>query len=325
MDIKILAICDTNWQYAKKLMEAFCEKKHHGFQIHVFSNVRELKIFTQRNKLEILLIAGSMMSEEIQCMDIGKIILLTDGEIYEMFSDYESIYKYQSAEKILKEVLCCYAEYAKPMTGMYFGKKEFEVYGIYSPIGRCGKSTLARIVANKIGQKKRTLLLDLQSYAACLEQLGDEELWDLSDIIYFLRQGKKTFLYKLGSIVQSKGNYDFILPMKRPADLRGVTLAEWMELIDKLGAESDYQTIVLDFGNDIMELSALLDRCDKIYTPILLDEDSKRKIRNFEMVLKYENSEKVLKCIEKVNLPGEVGSIHWNKILEEWAERNVMS
>ena len=53
MDLKILAICDTNWQYAKKLMEAFCEKKHHGFQIHVFSNVKELKLFTQKNQLEI--------------------------------------------------------------------------------------------------------------------------------------------------------------------------------------------------------------------------------------------------------------------------------
>ena len=60
-------------------MEVFCEKKTHGFQIHVFSNVAELAIFAHKNELEILLIAGSLMSEEIQRMNIGKIILLTDG------------------------------------------------------------------------------------------------------------------------------------------------------------------------------------------------------------------------------------------------------
>jgi hypothetical protein len=305
-------------------MKVFCEKRSHGFQVHVFSNVAELVSFTHRNQLEILLIAGSLMSEEIQHMNIGKIILLTDGEVYEAFSDYENIYKYQSAEKILKELLCCYAEYARPTTGMHFGKKEFEIHGVYSPIGRCGKSTLARILAEKIGQKKRTLLLDLQSYSACLEQLGDEEFWDLADMIYFLRQGKKPFLYKLGSIVQSRETYDYIYPMKKPTDIRSVTLTEWMELMDKFATESDYQVLVLDFGNDIQGMSEMLKRCDRIYTPVLSDEDSRRKIRNFEMILKDENSEKVLQYMEKINLPAGVLQMNWKPFLEEWAERNVM-
>ena len=323
MDLKILAICDVEALYAKRLMEVFCEKKTHGFHIHVFSNVEELAIFAHKNELEILLIAGSLMSEEIQRMNIGKIILLTDGEVYEDFSDYENIYKYQSAEKILKEILYCYAEYARPTTGNYFWKKEFEIHGVYSPIGRCGKSVLARTLAEKMGQEKRTLLLDLQSYSAYLEQLGDEEFWDLADMIYFLRQGKKTFLYKLGSIVQNRGTYDYIFPMKTPADIRSVTLAEWMELLDKFAAESDYQVLVLDFGNDIQGLFDLLGRCDHVYTPVLSDEDSKRKMRNFEMILKDENSEKVLRCMEKINLPTGGLQVNWKLFLEEWAERKV--
>lgn len=324
MDLKILAICDVEALYAKRLMEVFCEKKTHGFQIHVFSNVAELAIFAHKNELEILLIAGSLMSEEIQRMNIGKILLLTDGEVYEDFSDYENIYKYQSAEKILKEILYCYAEYARPTTGNYFWKKEFEIHGVYSPIGRCGKSVLARTLAEKMGQEKRTLLLDLQSYSAYLEQLGDEEFWDLADMIYFLRQGKKTFLYKLGSVVKSREDYDYILPMKTPADIRSVTLAEWTELLEKLSAESDYQIIILDFGNDVCGLYGLLNQCTKIYTPMLLDEDSKRKIRNFETVLRDENFEKVIESMEKIVLPTGVDTIGVNRFIEEWTERNVL-
>ena len=111
MDVKILAICDREKQYALKLMEAFCGKKQFGFQVHVFSEVEHLEQFSQKTGIEILLIAGSYMSEKISQMNIGKILLLSDGEIYDEFSDYESIYKYQSAEHIMKEILCHYGQF----------------------------------------------------------------------------------------------------------------------------------------------------------------------------------------------------------------------
>lgn len=323
MDVKVLAICDVEKQYAIKLMEAFCEKKTLGFQIHAFSELVELEQFAAHHQVEILLISGRLMSEKFHYFNIGKILLLSDGEIYEEFADYESIYKYQSADHILKEILCYYAEYAKPVAGIYQGKKEFEVYGVYSPIGRCGKSVLARVLAGFFGKRKKTLLLDLQSFSALPEQLGEEELWDLTDIIYFLRQGKKTFLYKLGSIVRSQGIYDYILPMKTPADLRSVTLAEWTELLEKLATDSDYQVIILDFGTEVCGLFGLLSQCTKVYTPVLLDEDSKRKIRNFEMILKNENFERVLSSMEKIILPDGVTQRNVKGFMEEWTERNV--
>ena len=325
MDVKVLAICDEEKQYALKLMEAFSDRKNLGFQIHAFSVVEELEQFAARTPVEILLISGRLMSERFHEFHIGKIILLSDGEIYEEFSDYESIYKYQSAEHILKEILCYYAEYAKPVTGMFHGKKEFEVYGVYSPIGRCGKSALAKTLAEKFGKRNKTLLLDLQSYSAYLEQLGEEELWDLADIIYFLRQGKKTFLYKLGSIVRNQGSYDCILPMKTPGDLRSVTLAEWTELLEKLATDSDYQTIVLDIGKEISGLFGLLGQCTKVYVPAFLDEDSKRKMRNFEMILKNENFEKVFDSMEKIVLPDGLTSTNIKVFMEEWAERVLKS
>ena len=323
MEVKILAICDENSRYSIKLMERFCEKKNLGFQIHVFSTVKELEYFAEKNQLEVLLITGRLMSERIQHFNIGKIILLSDGEIYEEYSDYETIYKYQSAEKILKEILCYYAEFARPAAGMFLGTKEFEVYGVYSPVGRCGKSALARALAEKYGKNKRTLLLDLQSFSAYPEQLGEEELWDLADIIYFLRQGKKTFLYKLGSIVKNQGCYDSVLPMKTPADLRSVTLAEWTELLEKLSTDSDYQTVILDFGNEVSGLFGLLSQCKKVYVPMLLDDHSRRKIKNFEAILKDENFEKVIESIEKIVCPSGVQTIGVNRFMKEWTERNV--
>ncbi len=324
MDRKVLAICDEERRYAVRLMEAFCEKRNSRFQTHVFSDVAELEQFASHNQIEILLITGRLMSEDIQCFNIGKIILLSDGEVYEKFSDYESIYKYQSADHILKEILCCYAEYAKPVTGMHYGKKEFEIHGVYSPIGRCGKSVLAQELASAFGKHKKTLLLDFQSFSASLEQLGEEELWDLADMIYFLRQGKKTFLYKLGSIVRSKESYDYILPMKTPADIRSVTLGEWTELLEKLAADSEYQIVVIDFGSEICDIFQLLGQCKKIYTPMISDADSQKKMSNFEKILTYQNFERILDNMYKITIPlGCEKNMH--AFMKECAERFVMS
>lgn len=324
MDVKILAICDTEKRYAVKLMEAFCGSNF-GFQTHAFSSTKELELFAAQAQIEVLLISGKIMSEAISRLTIGKIILLSDGEIYEGFSDYETIYKYQSAEHIMKETLCYCAEYARPVTGMYHAKQEFRVYGVYSPVGRCGKSALAQSIAERMGMQKKTLLLDLQSFSAQKEQLEDEQLWDLADMIYFLRQGKKTFLYKLNSIVRSKNSYDYILPMKVPADLRSVTLAEWTELLEKLASDSDYRVVVMDFGNDVCGLFQLLSQCTRVFTPIPQDAVSKGKVENFEWNLREEHFEKVIESIQKIVLPEDFEKREMEAYLKEWAGKQVLS
>lgn len=321
MDAKILAICDTQKKYAIKLMEAFSEKKKLDFQIHVFSEVEELEQFVKNSSIEILLISGSLMSETLTRYPIGRIFLLSEGENFEEFSAYEIIFKYQSSEQIMKEILCCYAEYAMPVTGIYCGKKEFEIYGVYSPIGRCGKSALAKSLAKVHGRKMKTLLLDLQSFSAYKEQLGEEEVWDLTDMIYFLRQGKKTFLYKLQSIIQSCEFYDYVLPMKLPADLRSVTFAEWSELLEKLATDSDYSRVVIDFGQDICGIFQLLNQCTKVYMPVLSDMESKIKLENLEWILAQENFKKVITSIQKIYLPGGLDMTNIGIFMEEWAER----
>lgn len=323
MEVKTLAICDQDKQYAIKLMRAFSEKRNFGFQVRVFSDAGELKQFLLQTQIEILLITGNYMSEEIGALNIGKIILLSDGEVFEEFSDYEKIYKYQSADHILKEVLCYYAEYAKPMTGMYAQKKQFEIHGVYSPVGRCGKSALAEALAGKLGKKKKTLLLDLQSFSADEEQLADEEMWDLADMIYFLRQGKKTFLYKLGSIVRSRDTFDYILPMRAPADLKSVTLAEWEELLNKLDADSDYDEIVIDFGNDICGLFQLLCQCTRIYVPLYKDRESRQKMKNLKWLIEKDDFQIITENMQKLYLPAGLSYENVGAYMKEWAERSV--
>jgi hypothetical protein len=223
----------------------------------------------------------------------------------------------------MKEVLCSYAEYGCSGAGMYFGKKEFEIHGVFSPIGRCGKSVLAESLAKAFGKNKKTLLLDLQSFAAKEEQLSDETLWDLADIIYFLRQGKQTFLYKLGSIVKNMDGYDSILPMKSVGDIRSVTVSEWVELLGKLEEESEYQRVVIDFGTDVSGLFQLLEYCTKIYMPVLQDVISKRKVNHVSWILREEEFENILPKIQQIVLTEKFDWQNARTVMEAWVERFV--
>lgn len=303
MDVKILAICDTDKQYARRLMEAFCVMEPFVFRVHAFSTEEELHIFARQERIEVLLIAGQLISAPVLEMNAGKIVLLSEGGDRERFPEYEAIYKYQSAEQIMKELLSYYAEYAGTAAESGCYQKEFEVYGVYTPSGAGIQTVFAETLGIAWGKKKKTLLLSFQSYMASPQQYESESVWDLSDMIYFLRQGKKTFSYKLGSVVRERSGFDEIFPMKFPEDLRSVTLGEWTELLEKLAAESGYQRVVIDFGNDVNGLYELLSQCTEVYMPVLPDRISQAKTENFEWILREKNFERLKETINKVRLP----------------------
>ncbi len=125
--------------------------------------------------------------------------------------------------------------------------------------------------------------------------------------------------------MRNRGDYDHILPMKTPADLKSVTLAEWTELIEKLASDSDYQIVVIDFGSDVCGLYQLLSQCTKVYTPVLPDTDSLTKMGNFQWILKEENFEEVIENIHRIMLPENFDGLNKKAFMSAWAERFVMS
>ena len=117
--------------------------------------------------------------------------------------------------------------------------------------------------------------------------------------------------------------YDYILPMKVPADLRSVSLSEWTELLEKLAADSDYHVVVIDFGNDVCGLFQLLCQCTKVYMPVLQDEESRRKLENLEWILHNEEFEKVMDTVYKVHLPNGFDVRNAKGFMKAWVERSI--
>jgi indolepyruvate ferredoxin oxidoreductase beta subunit len=60
------------------------------------------------------------------------------------------------------------------------------------------------------------------------------------------------------------------------------TQEEWEALITQLLENSLYEMVVLDVGESVQGLFPLLELCDRVYMPVLEDENSRRKLKQYQ-------------------------------------------
>ncbi len=303
MKNRVLAVCDPEETYAGRLMEYLNEKQVSPFYVRAFTSREALRDFAQQEEIEVLLISADMAAEEKESLPAGKKILLTKGQVPEGLEREPAIYKYQSAEKIIREALYYYSEEASPFLQASLLKERVRLYGVYSPVHRTGKTTFSLALGAVHARERRTLYLNLEAYSGFEQMFMTSCEWNLGDLLYFLKKGKQGFLYKLKSMVQSFGNLDYIFPVLSPEDLLAVSEEEWEVLLERLAADAGYECIVLDFSDCVQGLAELLGRCSRVYMPVLEDSVSQAKISQFEKVLEGRGLENLRETIEKIKLP----------------------
>ena len=304
MKKQIFAVCDLEAEYACNFMDYLNQKKNIPFEIQAFTNVRSFVEYAKKNPVELLLISAEAMCREVGELDIGKIVILTEGTKPEELNKYTGVYKYQASSDIVREVMACYgAEKAVLPAQMPVLKKTTELLGIYSPLGFCGQTSFALALAQILGREKSVLYLNMEEYAGFEELFEKEYPHTLSDLLYFVRQGQAGLIVKMNSMVQSMGSMDFIPPVQSPEDIRGTGWQDWERLLQEIILHSSYEAVVLDVGDGIEEVFQILDMCTKVYTPVRTDRISKCKLEQFEKLLRMRDYPQILSRIEKVVLP----------------------
>lgn len=104
----IFAVCDTEIEYAYNFMEYLMQKKNIPFEIQAFTSPEVLMDFARNNEIEILLISDKAMKEEIRNLPVRQIIILSEGVHSPGLDQYPTVYKYQSSDKVIREVMACY-------------------------------------------------------------------------------------------------------------------------------------------------------------------------------------------------------------------------
>lgn len=274
----IFAVCDLDVDYAYHFMEYLSKKKNIPFEVRVFTSAAGFQEYVKEHPVELLLISEKAMNSEIREAKIGQILILSDGVVSKGYEEYPSIYKYQSSNQVIREALEHYGE----------------------GVGTTAQTlTLGQILAKKRG----CLYLNLEAcsgFEYLLERSFDQTLGDL---LYYQRLGSEQLITKMGSIVQSVNNLDYLPPVLSMEDIQSTTAQEWISLLQQIIDYSNYDVVILDLSDSVSQLYKVLEQCTRIYMPIRADPVSQAKIHQFEHTLQVWEKQMVLDRIRKIKLP----------------------
>ena len=303
MKKQIFAVCDLEADYARNFMEYLNRRNNLPFEVQAFTSVESLVAYAQKTHVELLLISVDAMCREVRELDIGKVVILTEGSRPEELDMYAEVYKYQSSAEIIREVMACYGEERDvfPIQSPAL-KKKTEFLGVYSPLGRCLKTSFAWTLGQILSEEQTVLYLNMEEYSGFEELLGREFTGTLGELLYYVRQRDTGFTVKLNSMIQSLGALDFIPPVHCAEDIRDISWDDWEYFLRELMIHSTYEVIILDIGNGADGVFAMLDMCSRVYMPVRADVMSQCKLRQFENQLKLRDYGQVITRLEELHL-----------------------
>ena len=216
--------------------------KGHGFSV-VLSTKKEL--------LEDI----HLQKEEVCC------VWLTEEEREHKDGCY-CIYRYQSGTAIVEEL-----NGILDRTGLRL-QKEHRIMAVYSPVGRCGKTTM---LLDHVNQQINPAWLYIG-----MEDYGEAEQEPADVFLYYIKERRKEKI-----IEQIKCCEGRIASPFSPFDSKTVNRQDMVWLVEILKQQNEYEGIVFDIGTGVIQEIEVLTVFDKVIVPYLQDEMSCRKKDHF--------------------------------------------
>lgn len=299
MKRNVLAICDPEQEYAYRLMDALGSRSDFPFDILAFTGVDRLEKALLERPVQILLVAQSVFCAGMETWAPQVLLLREEDAGYP--EGIPGISKYSSVAQIMKKVTETALEEGS-LRAFVQTDHRVELYGFYTPVGRCLQTTLALTMGQLLARQKRVLYLNFEScagLAAMLDRKGEAEF---SQVLYYLQEEPEQFLKHLYQAAEKVNGLDMILPASCGFDLYEIGGEEWQRLLELL-AGSRYEIILLDLSEGIRGLPELLSRCGRIYTIVREDGFAEAKLDQYEEILDKSGYREVRERMKRVCLP----------------------
>ncbi len=180
------------------------------------------------------------------------------------------------------------------------------IIGVYSPVGRCGKTSLALAMGQLLAREEKLLFITLDTFTGFSGLLDEQWKRDLSDLIYYYKQGRFHGL-QLNSVIYYLGDMAWLPPIRFPDDYNQITSEEMADFLLKILEEGGYGTLVLDIGNYGRQVLPLLEICQAVYMPIREDAVSRAKLQEFEQYVEKSGKKTVAGKFHKIHVPMVTG------------------
>ena len=314
-----MAICDSEVEYAYQLVNYLENKKGFPFQVQLFTSIETLKDYSKKKPIFTALISEKDYEGNGEGEEITHLFLL--GEKTEERQGQIYFNKYQSSDRLIKEILQWTVE-KNIITGFTAKGHGLKMIGVYSPVGRCLKTSFSFVLGQLLSKRSKVLYINLESFSGLGKLLENSFSCDLSELIYYLQNSRESFPCKMGGMIEQCGGLDILPPFDSYLDLVSVTKEEWMKLLYEIERKGDYEYLILDLSDAIQGLFDILRLCDLVYTLGKENGFAEAKIKQYEEVLKNSSYEdiwqktKYCKIPQIKNLPSGLLKLTYTELAE---------
>lgn len=293
-----LAVYDQDCQYAERFADYINNRDKMPFSVIAFTGMDQLIGYLGEHLVPLVVLEAGTPAAGVTC---EQIIFLTEVRGENQINGYAAIYKYQSMDVIIKEIMALYYEETQK-NDIPGQARNSKILGVYSPIHRCLKTSFALAFGQLISKERKTLYLNLEEYSGFTSLICEDNNGTLSDLIYFYQQDLCS-ASRITALTQTWGDLDYIPPICYPDDLLEISAQHLASMIQVIAAESYYECIIVDAGPLGRQIMAILELCHVIYMPIKEDTMSMAKLAEFESYLKACRKDDLLNRIQYLKLP----------------------
>ena len=301
MSEKNVVICDREIRYANGLGENIAEREDLAVKVYVCSSFEHVLELEQAKKIHIFIVDEEITYAQRTQIGANQVFVLARGRVADLGEEEWAIGKYQCADEIIRQVFEFYVDRTKENVMRSMNKERARLFAVYSPIRRIGKTSFAMALGRAGAKSKKVLYLNLEEYAGM--DIAQNADLNLGDLLYYLRQGNGNLGIRLQSAVKENEGLDMVTPIPIVLDLKEVTWEEWKALITELVENSLYEMVVLDVGESVQGLFPLLEMCDRVYMPVLEDEISRRKLKQYQENVEQLKLEKLKRITYQFVMP----------------------
>lgn len=277
-----IAIADKNEEYLERLVSVLEEYK--DLNLSVYTDRSSLETALTSRTFDILLFEPELYDGQTALKKDTLAVMLWDEDkgIPSTCRDFRKINKYQRISSIYKQVLELYSEICQDV-GELIGRRPVVSVAFYSPVGGCGKTTLALTAASKLAMRGfKTFYINFEDIASEDCYLPQTAEKGISELAGFLGSGIN-FPMKLQSLLQTKmDNLFYLKHFDSPNDIYEMTEQEIGELLTEISRSGLFEYIVVDMGVSMdAKTMSIFEQMQKIVLVEKPDSIAVQKIKCF--------------------------------------------
>ncbi len=177
--------------------------------------------------------------------------------------------KYRPADELVRHLQGA-AGFPQGRESAAIREGEPENVWVYSPTASRFATPFAYTYAALRARREKVLYINFSENGAFGKMFGRTYESDLADVIFLMKQSKKSMGEILEQVAVMQDRMDVIPPMRHPLDRADVSGQEWEAFLEKLATEVRYDCVVFDMDAVLTGMMSYMKQASEIF---LIGED----------------------------------------------------